>query len=93
MRPYLDYGDVIYDEACNERFQQKLESAAYNAKLALLGAIRGLPREKLYQKLGWESLQSCRWYEKLCLFYKIGKENKPVYIFNLRPTKNSNYNT
>ena len=28
-----------------------------------------------------------------CLFYKTFKENKPVYFFNLIPTKNSNYNT
>ena len=40
-----------------------------------------------------ESLQCRRWYRKLCLFYKIFKENKPVYLFNLIPSKNSNYNT
>ena len=40
-----------------------------------------------------QSLQRRRWYRKLCLFYKIFKENKPVYLFNLIPTKNSNYNT
>ena len=26
FRPYLDYGDVIYDRAFNESFQNKLES-------------------------------------------------------------------
>ena len=51
---------------------------------ALSGAIRRSPREKLYHELGLKSL---------CLFYKIFKENKPVYLFNLIPTKNSNYNT
>ena len=40
-----------------------------------------------------EFLQRQRWYRKLCLFYKISKENKPVYLFNLIPTKNLNYNT
>ena len=30
--------------------------------------------------------------QELCLFYKIFKE-KLVYLFNLIPTKNSNYNT
>ena len=39
------------------------------------------------------SLQRQRWYGKLCLFYKIFKENKPVCLFNLIPTKNSNNNT
>ena len=87
VRPHLDYGDLIYDEAYNETFHQKLESIQYNACLALSGAIRGSSREKLYHELGLESLQRRRWYRKLSLFYKIFKENKPVYLFNLILTK------
>ena len=87
VRPHLDYGDKIYDEAYNKTFRQKLESIQYNACLALLGAIRESSREKLYQELGLESLQRRRWYRKLSLFYKIFKENKAVYLFNLIPTK------
>ena len=30
---------------------------------------------------------------KFCLLYKIFKENKLFYLFNLIPSKNSNYNT
>ena len=93
VRPHLDYGNIIYDQAYNEAFHQKLESIQYNASLALSGAIRGLSREKIYHELGLESLQRRRWYSKLCLFYKIFKEKKPLYLFNLIPTKNSNYNT
>ena len=40
VRPHLDYGDIIYDEAYNETFHQKLEYIQYNACLALLGTIR-----------------------------------------------------
>ena len=58
-----------------------------------MGAIRGSSRDKIYHELGLESLQCRRWYRKLCLFYKIFKENKSVYLFNLIPSKNSNYNT
>ena len=79
-RPHLDYGDVIYDEACNKTFHRKPVSIQYHACLALSGAIRTLSREKLYQELGLDSLQRRRWYRKLSLFYKIFKENKPVYI-------------
>ena len=62
LRPHLDYGDVIYDRAFNESFQNKLESVQYNAALAITGAIRGSSREKLYQELGLlESLKSQRW--------------------------------
>ena len=57
IRPHLDYGDIIYDQAYNLSFHQKLESIQYNASLALTGAIRGSSREKLYQELGLESLQ------------------------------------
>ena len=35
VRPHLDYADVIYDEAYNETFHQKLEFIQYNASLAL----------------------------------------------------------
>ena len=92
VRPHLDYGDIIYDQSYNETFHQKLEFIQYNACLALSGAIRGSSREKLYHELGLESLQRQCWYRKFCLFYKIFKENKPVYLLNIIPTKNSNYN-
>ena len=40
-----------------------------------------------------EYLQCRRWYRKLCLFYKIFKKNKPVYLFNLILTRKLNYDT
>ena len=45
------------DQACNDSFHQKPESIQYNAALAITEAIRGTSSEKLYQKLGLESLQ------------------------------------
>ena len=50
VRPHLDYGNMIYDEAYNKTFHQKLESIQYNTCLALSGAIRGSSREKLYHE-------------------------------------------
>ena len=91
--PHLNYGDMIYDEAYNEIFHWKPRSIQYDACLALSGAITGLSREKLYHKLGLESFQRWHWYKKLCLFYKIFKENKHVYLFNLIPIKKLDYNT
>ena len=70
VRPHLDYGDVIYDQHYNNSFHQKLESVQYNAALAIAGAIRGSSREKLYQKLGLESLKHQRWLGKLCYFLR-----------------------
>ena len=93
VKPHLDYGGIIYDETYSEIFHQKLEYIQYNACLALSGAIRESSREKLYHEFSFKSLQRRHWCRKLCLFYKIFKENKYIYLFNLIPTKNSNYNS
>ena len=71
VRTHLDYGDIIYDEAFNNSFRQKVESLQYNSALAITGAIRRTSIEKIYQELGLESLQQRRWYRILCLFFKM----------------------
>ena len=91
VRPHLDYGDVLYDQAFNVSFHEKLESIQYNACLALTGAIRETSKEKIYQELGLESLQIRRWYRKLCLFYKIYKNQSPSYLYNIIPTITAHY--
>ena len=68
IRPHLDYGDILYDQAYNMSFHQKLESIQYNACLAITGAIRGTSKEKIYQELDLESLQLRRWYRKREMF-------------------------
>ena len=73
LRPHPDYGDVICDFAFNESFQNKLESVQYNAILAITRVIRGSSRDNLYQELGLESLKPRRWYWKLCLHFKLEK--------------------
>ena len=93
VRPYLDYGDILYDQAYNMSFHHKLESIQYNACLAITGAIRGTSKEKLYQELGLESLQLRRWYRKLGKFYKIYKNKSPQYLFKLIPEKTHAYAT
>ena len=47
IRPHLDYGDIIYDQAYNATFHQKLDSIQYKAALAITGAIRGTSKEKI----------------------------------------------
>ena len=92
-KPIYDYGDIIYDQAQNASFHQKLESFQYNTYLAITGGIRGSSREKLYQELGLESLQQRRWYRKLCSFYWVFKNESPRYLFNLVPIRNPAYST
>ena len=52
VRPDLEYGDVIYDQA------SKIERVEYNASLAITGGIRKIYQEKLYQELGLESFRT-----------------------------------
>ena len=40
IRSQLDFADVIYDQASNSSFHEKLEPIKYNACLAITGAIR-----------------------------------------------------
>ena len=91
--PHLDYGDIIYDQAHNASFHQKLESLQCNTCLAITGAIRGLSKGKIYQELGFESLQQRRWYRKLCSFYKVFKNESSRYLFRIIPTRNPAYST
>ena len=56
IRPYLDYGDIIYNKGYNSSFHQNLEKIQYNSVLAIKAAVRGTSKEKLYQRLGLESL-------------------------------------
>ena len=91
MRPHLDYGDIIYDRAYNTSFHQNIESIQYNAALAIPGAVRGTSRGKLYQELGFESLQQRRWYRKLCCLFKIINNQSPRYLFQLIPSLNTRY--
>ena len=93
IRPHLNYGDIIYDQAYNTSFHQKLELLQYNACLAITGAIRGTSREKLYEELGLESLQLRRWFRKLSFFYKLFNSEHPNYLFKLIPLRSSNYVT
>ena len=93
VRPHLDYGDVLYDQAFNNSFHAKMESIQYNACLTITGAIRGSSREKIYQELGLESIQLRRWYRTLCLFYKVFKNEHPKYFFHLIPVKSTPYAT
>ena len=49
VKPHLDDGNIINDEAYNASFYQKLEKLQYNACLAITRAIRGISYEKFYQ--------------------------------------------
>ena len=78
IRPHLDYGDVVFDQAFNESFHKRIESLQYSAALVTTVAISGSSREKNYQELGIESLRARRWFRKLALFIKLIEQNTPL---------------
>ena len=43
----------------------------YNAALIITGALKGTSCDKIYQKLGVESLEDQRWTRKFIFFHKI----------------------
>ena len=46
---------------------------------------------KLYQELGFESLQQRHWCRKLCCLFKIINNQSPKYLFPLVPSPNTRY--
>ena len=74
IRPHLDYSDIIYDEAYNSSFHQKIQ---YNLALAITGAIRRTSKENLYQELGLESLEKDDGIEKFVIFIRYLTNNLP----------------
>ena len=57
---FLHHGHVIYDQSSSKSSLSRIESIQCNAALAITGAIRGSPREKLFQELGLEHLHQRR---------------------------------
>ena len=57
-----------------------LESTQYQAALAVSGAWKGTNRDKIYDELGWESLDHRRMFRRLTQFYKIMTGLTPEYL-------------
>ena len=93
VRPHLDYCDMIYhipiktkemsdgDSQRNLNYLMgTLESTQYQAALAVSGAWKGTNTEKIYNELGWETLDQRRMFRRLVQFYKIMTEQTPEYL-------------
>ena len=51
LRPHLDYCDIIYDKAHNEKFADTVELFQYNAALAVTDAINGTSKKNYIRNL------------------------------------------
>ena len=98
--PHLDYSDENYLIPHQESnlhshgnaLLQKIESVPYSAALAVTGTWRRTSREKLYHKLGWDSLHARSWSRRLFMLYKIISSLLPKCVSESVPKLNqSNY--
>ena len=95
VRPHLDYCDIIYhipgkitetetsdfDSFRTLHYQMNvLERTQYQAGLAVSGAWKGTSRTKIYDELGWETLDQRRMFRRLTQFYKIMTGLTPEYL-------------
>ena len=86
VRPHLDYGDIIHHiphkisefshsfELTNQ--MEKLEAVQFSAALAVKVEGKGCDgrahhAKKIYDELGWESLDLRRWSRRLFLFIRL----------------------
>ena len=90
-KPHLDYGDIIYDQVSHVSFHLKLESIQCKDALAITRAIREKSREKLYHESGFASLESTKWYRKLCCFYQVFKTQTPRHLLHVFPAAKRAY--
>ena len=90
VRPHLDYCDIIFyipeiqsdfDSSLSLNYQMNaLESTQYQAALAVSGTWKGTNRDKIYEELGWETLNHRRFFRRLSQFYKIMNNHTPEYL-------------
>ena len=71
VRPNIDYADIIYDKPFNESFKTKTEMIQYWAALVIIGAMKGISRDCLYQNIGLESLADRRRSSKIFFSIKL----------------------
>ena len=57
-----------------------LERTQYQAALAISGTWKGTNRDKIYEELGWETLDQRRFFRRLTQFYKIMNNLTPEYL-------------
>ena len=92
IRPVLEYGDLIYDNAPNHLLRL-IDQTQRRAALICTGAYRHTETTTLLRELSWQPLQDRRRGHKLITFYKIYHKIYPNYLHKLIPPANvNNYN-
>ena len=79
VRPHLEYGDILFHN-CSSTLMNSLESIQYQAGIIATGCWQHTNRKKLYDELGWESLEDRRKFRRLSCYYKIINNLTPPYL-------------
>ena len=70
-----------FDSSLTLNYQMNaLEQTQYQAALAVSGAWKGTNQNKIYEELGWETLDQRRMFRRLTQFYKIRNGLTPDYL-------------
>ena len=91
IRPHLEYGDSLCDQAYNMSFHQKLESIQYKCLLGQNWSHTRHIERKALTRTRFRVIPITNWYIKLVIFYKICQSKSPQYLFKLIPEKMSSY--
>ena len=101
IRPHLDYCDIIYhsptisndlNSSLSLNYKMDiLESTQYQAALAITGSWKGANLDKIYEELGWESLDQRRIFRRLTMFFKIVNDLTPSYLRDPLPFQQGRY--
>jgi hypothetical protein len=94
VRPILEYGGILYDGS-PLKHTKHLYKVQREAGLVCTGGYKHTKHTMLMDELGWDSLETRRSKQKLCLMYKIQNNLAPTYLVDACPPlvgEISNYN-
>ena len=84
VRPILEYADVVWDN-CTQQEKHEIEKPQLEAARIATGTTKLVSVQKLYDEIGWETLDVRRRKHKLVLFYKMYNDISPSYLSSLVP--------
>ena len=81
IRSQLDYGNMIYDQAYNSAFNDKIESVQYNACFAITGAIRDTSTKKYTKNQAQNLLNPSVGLKNFVIFIRCSMKTNPrIYL-------------
>ena len=91
VRSIVDYGLPIYFNSLNVADKERLERIQYNAAKLATGALPCTSRVKLYEELGWETIQQRADFLGFTLYHKIHLgQTRPLIRSNMQPRDHNN---